>query len=112
MQEFIEIKFFEKVVGIFRPCERTYIAHRDESHIFRMYNGLGLSYQIIKRLKDLRCSKIVILLHYNNGTTERLETFPDRFLDEGILWRDGEQDYQRILPLWKLRQKELIEVLH
>jgi len=103
------IRYLDKPIGELRQ-DRIFVTHRDESHIFRMYNGIGMSYDIIKKLKDLRCRKIIILLHWNNGVTEKLETYPDKFLDEGILWKDGSYDYQRILPLDKIRQKTILEI--
>lgn len=106
----MQITHIDKPIGELRK-DRVFITHRDESHIFRMFNGIGLSYDVIKKLKDLNCWKIIILLHYKNGTTEKLETYPDKFLDEGILWKDGAYDYQRILPLEKLRQKQLMEIV-
>ncbi len=106
----MQIKYIDKPVGELRK-DRVFVTHRDESHIFRMYNGIGLSYSVIKNLKDFGCRKIIILLKRNDGSTEKLETYPDKFLDEGILYKDGAYDYQRILPLNKLRQKTMMEVM-
>ena len=106
----MQITHIDKPVGELRQ-DRVFITHRDESHIFRKYNGIGLSYGVIKKLKDQNCWKIIILLHHKDNTTEKLETYPDKFLDEGILWKDGQYDYQRILPLEKLRQPKIMEII-
>lgn len=116
------IKHFNKTIGELRQ-DRVFITHRTTAHLFRRFgNGLGLSYSVIKKLKDLNCWKIIFLLHfqkrgYIGGTcpicnepyseTEMLMTTPDYFLEKGNLWEDANNDYQRILPLDKLRQKEI-----
>ena len=61
---------------------------------------------------------MIILLHYQSrgkiigrcpvcsepySETEKLETYPDYFIEHGRLWEDANSDYQRILPLEKMR---------
>lgn len=93
-------------VGILRP-DRVFVCHRGDEHIMRMFNTFGLSYDVLKNLIDYGCWKIVILYHKLNNTTEYMESTPKRFIDEGILWKDANEDYQRHLHLEKLRQSKL-----
>ncbi len=118
-----QIKFRERVVGDLRLQDRTFITHRTSAHLFRMFkNGLGISYDVIKNLRDQRCRRIIILLHFQTkgkiigrceicneeySETEKIETYPDFFLEKGENWLDGERDYQKIVPIEKLRANQM-----
>lgn len=106
----LPIKIMDKVVGVLRP-DRVFITYRTDLHFFRKYNGFGLSYSVLKKILDLNCRKVIILWEKDNGTTEKLQTYPKRFIEEGELWKDGERDYQRILPIHKLQKKTMQEVI-
>lgn len=102
------IKLQDKVVGILRT-DRVFITFRKSTHYFRKFHGFGLSYDVIKRLRDNNCQRVVILWKKENGETERLETTPHRFLEDGIVFRDGDYDNQRILSLDILRTGTLMQ---
>lgn len=108
MSDLVPFNFMGKVVGQWREHDRVYIAHRREEHIFRKYNGLGLSFGIIDQLKHLRCRRIILLLEKNNGTTLKFEATPDLFLQKGTIHKDGEFDFQRILNFNDMVQEGLM----
>lgn len=43
------------------------ILHKDESHIFRLYNGFGINNKDMKRIKDNICDEIMIVLKKKDG---------------------------------------------
>lgn len=95
-----------RTVGTLRP-DGVFITHRKEEHIFRKYNGLGMSFRVLKELLDFGCWKIVIVLHMNDGSELMLKARPEDFLNRGEVYLD-KQDAQRILPLSFLAQEKIV----
>lgn len=93
-----------KLVGILKD-NRVYITHRNKNHFFRIFQGLGVSSYILEDLHKLNCRKIVIIYDRVDGTQEVYESTPEEFIDEGIVWKDLELDYQKIMPISKLRKR-------
>ena len=100
------IKHHNRTVGTLRN-DRVFITHREERHIFRNFNGLGLSYDVIRDLRHHRCRMIIFLLHKEDGTTKKYWTTPETLLDKGITWLDLGKDNQRILPFKYMNQTKL-----
>ena len=92
-----DIKFKGKVVGVLRD-DRVFITQRKEEHFFHKFNGLGISYDVIQRLRALNCRRIVILYHGQMGTS-KLTATPERFYKQGILWNFTPDDVQAILQM-------------
>lgn len=102
----MEIEYLNRNVGIIKMPERIFITHREENHIFRIFNGLGVSFDILKKLINIDCQKIIMLLHKSNGETEKFEVTPNLFIEKGFIWKDKAADYQRILPFGMLRKQK------
>lgn len=102
--------YLGKPIGVIKP-DKTFITRRKEIHIFRRYNGLGLSYHALMRLKGLNCKKIIILLELDNGEIEKFETTPENFLEKGQYYTNSQADQQRILSFHQLNQQPLEDYL-
>lgn len=102
------IEHLGKVVGILRE-DKTYISRRNEKHYFRKFQGFGISYSVIEKLLNMRCSKVIIIYEKNNKE-EKYETSLFNFINYGETWKDLEGDFQKILPLSEFNQKKLKEV--
>ena len=97
--------FRQKMVGELRE-DGVFITKRSPEHFFRKYNGFGCSYDLLVNIKKQGCNRIVIL--YERGEqTSKLEVKINKFFEEGFVYRDGELDFQRILPLSAFNQKSL-----
>ena len=87
-----------KVVGnisIDSNGKKTYNTNRDETTIFRKYNGIGISEEVLKQIKEAGCEDIVV--RYKD-TDEEMKTKVSTFLEFGIEY-DNEGDKQKVLPL-------------
>lgn len=95
-----------KMVGTLKD-DRVYITHRNKNHFFRIYQGFGMSSSILEDLHKLNCRKIVIIYDRVDETQEIYESTPEQFIEEGIIWKDLDLDFQKILPISKLRKRGL-----
>jgi hypothetical protein len=100
----MELVYLNRNVGNFRE-DRTFITYREEKHIFRIFKGLGMSYGLLKKLQNMRCKKIILILH-KGESEEKLEAEPIDFLTYGHIYFD-KLDSQRVLPLDFLRNRKL-----
>lgn len=101
------IEYLGRKVGLLRD-DGTFISKRREEHIFRFYGGLGVSFDVLKRLQKLHCRKIVLLLERETGVVEKYVTTPEHFLEEGFVYMDG-LDSQRILSFRQLENPPLTQ---
>lgn len=87
-----------KLIGTLKK-DGVYVSFRTPEHYFRKYNGFGISTSILINLKRAGCKKILIIYQETPETQIKYSTYPNRFLEKGIIYKDGKRDYQRILPL-------------
>lgn len=106
-QMMIRMEHLNRHVGDFNRATRVFISHVKEEHIFRKYRGLGISYQVLLKLRSLGCEKIIKLLHYKDGTTEKYSMGLQEWLDNGIRYTDLEWDLQFIVPFERFEQPKL-----
>jgi hypothetical protein len=100
-------------VGILRE-DRVYVTQRGIEHIFKRFDGLGLSDDVLWQLKKFGCRRIIFLLTrtINKETfTERYVTTPGRFELLGTPWFDG-HDSQKVLSFEQMENHSLEEVIH
>lgn len=92
--ETMPIMYLGKQVGFYRQ-DFTFITYRRREHFFIRYHGFGLSFTVIKRLRELGCTTVKIL--YNNDIEVRKYTARLKdFIEYGIIYVN-QNDYQRIL---------------
>ena len=97
------IHYLGKTVGFLRR-DKVYISERREVHIFRKYDGLGMSFSLLMKLKKAGCHKIVLILERNN-LKEKFETSIDNFIKNGINFKFREFDNQKILSFKQLKKE-------
>lgn len=103
------IKYLGKIVGVLRD-DKTYITYRNESHIFRKYNGIGISTRLLLKLRGLGCRMIIIILTRGEETV-KLQAPISKFLEEGQIYTDNENDHQKILNMQQLNQNYLLQYI-
>ena len=92
-----DIRFKNKIIGTLN--DGVFRTHRDKRHFFVKFKGFGLSSSIIDELKRRNC-RSVLLIYTKSDNSESLYLAPlMRFYEKGEIWKDGEDDWQRILPL-------------
>ena len=93
-----QITHLGKMVGFLRP-DKTFVTYRKPIHFFRMFNGFGISYAVLKKLREFNCH--LICLVYNNSHNEESIYFssPEKLLLNGTRYVDKSHDVQMILPL-------------
>jgi hypothetical protein len=97
------------LVGMIKE-DNTFLTWRSERHIFRRYNGLGISYYVLHKLKGENVNKITILVAMDDGLVEKYITSVETFLRLGIIYTD-KLDNQRILPFSVLNQEFMKQYL-
>jgi len=100
------IRFKGKDVGVLRD-DGVFVGHRYERHVFRKFDGLGVSFDVLDVLRQFGCRSIVLLLHLDCGVKKYVAS-PEKFLREGVVWKDGVGDYQRVLGFGCFGQKKLV----
>ena len=93
-----------KIVGSF-TSDRIFVSHRRQEHIFRKFNGLGISYLLLRKLIDKNCSSIRLILDNGDGSESVFISTPIKFLTDGKIWIDKMNDSQRILSFDKMSTK-------
>ena len=90
--------------GEYKEYHRVFITFRNKKkHLFRKFNGLGISTSVLDKIKKLGCRKIKIV--YDTGEEQViLYTLPNKFYEKGIIYRYKDADHQRILPLRYFKQ--------
>jgi hypothetical protein len=101
-----KITYKNKVIGELRP-DHVYITQRTSKHFFVKFKGFGISASILKELKDKGCTKITLIYNRTDGTQAIYETYPNKFYELGEIWRDDENDYQRILAVKDFNMSQL-----
>lgn len=104
----VDVRYLGKFVGVF-TSDRIFVTHRRQEHVFRKFNGLGLSYGLIRQLMDANCSLIRLILDNGDGSESVYNVSPVKFLTDGIPWIDKQSDTQRILPFCKMDSKVGLE---
>jgi len=100
MMEMIDakpIKTFEGKTSGYLRDDGTFISYREEKHIFRKFQGLGLSYKVLVQLRKKGCKKIVFLICRASGKWEKYYCTVSQMLKDGVSYTDRECDHQRIL---------------
>lgn len=99
-----QISVLNRQAGNLRD-DGVFVTHRGKEHVFRKFNGFGMSFKVLKELVDLRCRKIVIV--FNDGYEEVVyKVSPEDFLDKGLVYFDG-LDSQRVLSFDFLSKSNL-----
>lgn len=96
-----EINFLGRKVGHYDRERHIYISYREERHIFRKFNGLGISTKVLNMLYKNGCKLIIIFLNRK----EKLERFDVpfmRFFNSTTIYTD-KLDYQKILSFSELK---------
>ena len=91
------IYFGGKKVGIIKR-NRTYVTHRRDVHIFRKYNGLGMSGQVLAELRKYNVREIIIIYACKDGSQDLFKTSVSIWYERGIRYTDKRLDHQFILP--------------
>jgi hypothetical protein len=86
----------------------VFVTRRNETHIFRKFNGLGMSLSVLQNLFSRGCWKITFILERSNGEQELYSCLIEDFLEKGIIYQD-KADSQRILPFEMFNQKIIKE---
>lgn len=97
------ISHLGKTAGCLRE-DKVFITKRKEIHIFRKYNGLGISFKVLMDLYKRGCKKIIFLLERKDNV-ERYEAHINTFFEYGKIYTDSKHDTQRILRFKYLNQK-------
>ncbi|MFW5852807.1 MAG: hypothetical protein ACOCUR_02150 [Nanoarchaeota archaeon] len=93
-----KIKHLGKIVGKINE-KNEFVSVRRSEHFFRKFNGFGISFLVIERLKAKNVEVVKIIFQKKDGTAELYETELDSFLSKGKFYRDLEGDYQKILAI-------------
>lgn len=89
-----EITFNDKVVGFITENGKTYITHRDpEIHLFKKYNGYGISKKVLNELKCQSVQNIII----RTPDMELLYSLED-FVNSSLEYK-FEEDIQKFISL-------------
>ncbi|RLE44049.1 hypothetical protein DRJ19_01350 [Candidatus Woesearchaeota archaeon] len=99
--EFLHIH--RKFAGVLKN-NKDFVCHRHDRHLFKKFNGFGLSVSLLEELKKRNCKRVILIWHKSDGTEEALVTTPEMFFIKGKVWRNEDVDYQRILPLKEWRK--------
>lgn len=97
----VDVFYLGKGVGVFTD-DRVFVTRRRREHIFRKFNGLGISYGLLRDLMNKNCRLVKFILDNGDGTESVYETTPQKFLVDGNIWVDRQQDTQRILAFDKM----------
>ena len=97
------ITYRGKVVGIIKK-NRTYVSHRNKNHWFRKFNGFGMSASVLKELRQHDVETIKVIYTKVDDTQEIWMAKVNDFYEKGVIWKDIEFDYQRVLnqKYWKV----------
>jgi anaerobic glycerol-3-phosphate dehydrogenase len=88
----------KRLVGTLK-ASRTFVTHRNKEHFFRKYKGFGISAEVIKELKKYDC-EIVKIVYTKIDNTQEIYIAPlNKFLESGVFYKNGLNDYQRILNI-------------
>ena len=104
-RQWIRIKNKGKIYscGFIDYEKRFYFSKREHEHLFRKYNGLGVSLVILNDLDRLGIQRIVFLYE-----GEFITSTTDQFFYRGVKFMDG-NDEQYILPLDKFKKEKIEE---
>jgi len=98
MKEFIKYK--GKIRGWIEG-DTFYSDRSTIDHFFRKFNGYGISVKILEVLEDRKIERVCLVL----DGWKKLTTSPSVLVLKGKMWKDGEDDWQVILPLCEWREK-------
>ena len=99
-----QVSVLNRQAGTLRD-DGVFVTHRSKEHVFRKFNGFGMSFKVLTELRKLNCRKIVLV--YNDGYEEVIyKITPEDFLDKGLVYFDG-CDSQRILSFDFLSKSNL-----
>jgi hypothetical protein len=91
------------LIGLIRK-DRVYISHRNKNHWFRKYNGFGISASVLEELRKYEVQLIKIVYTKTDKTQEVYITQLTNFYEKGIIYKDGFNDYQRILNIKEFKK--------
>ena len=57
----------EELIGDYDEKAKTYLCHKKPEHFMRIFQGYGISDDILKRLSELGCETILITYNGANG---------------------------------------------
>ena len=89
--------FCGKKVGVIRP-NRTYVTHRNHLHIFRKFNGLGMSGQVLAELRKYNVCEVIIIYSCKDRSQDLFKVPVNLWYEKGIRYTDKRLDHQFILP--------------
>lgn len=98
------MKLGNRFTGILRR-DKVYVSYRTPYHFFRKFKGFGVSTSILRKLSKEGCYKVLIIYQETENTQILYSAHPNKFLEKGIVWKDGRGDYQRILPLTEFKRE-------
>lgn len=98
----IDITIYGKCVGVINDSG-DYVTHRNKKHFFKKFSGFGLSFDVINKLKKNNCNKVVILYETIDFKTIKYVSNLIDWYEKSQLYKDGLNDYQRILNIKHIR---------
>lgn len=94
--DFVNPKTGKKVGYVFRKGgEKICVTERTELHLFKKFNGFGVSEAVLKALKD---EQIRQLWFVYKPTDEAFVTTVEQF-EQCETWENEDEDVQRVMPL-------------
>lgn len=104
-----EVTHLGKKIGTLRN-DKVFITYRSKEHLFRKYDGFGLSYKVLLDLRKQDCRQIVII--YDDGSEQvKYVTNPNNFMEHGTLHAFKRNDWQRVLPRKYFKKNGDVQVL-
>ena len=94
---YMSIIVFGKIKGTYDKSNHTYFSDRDIRHWFHKFNGLGLSFSLIMRLRKLGCKRVCFNYKRKDGGEDLYIADIDDFVEKGHRYRNTEHDVQFIL---------------
>lgn len=95
----INLVIKNKLVGIIDLRRKIYVTRREDKHLFQIFNGFGISYNVFDALEKYNVKKIEILYHSFIFSATRSD-----FYVSGTHY-NHEGDEQLILPLRKFNKR-------
>lgn len=102
-----DVVFLGRVVGKLR-ADGVFVTYREREHVFRIFNGVGVSVGVLRLLLRKRCRVIKFVVdREGRGHYEVYKVTPEKLLDEGEVWVDKEFDVQKVMSFESMGQLRL-----
>ena len=99
------MRITDRDVGVINSSGVFVSFRREKDHVLRVYNSLGISYDVLMDLRRRGVHKIILILEMSVGTQIKYESTVEEFLEHGRVWHDG-HDHQRHISLSDLAKKD------